>query len=64
MATIREYFDTDFKNDLKAGQSPTVESVDGTINVEVSRMLHFDFDSNAKYVSLFVAQKARAGAVC
>jgi hypothetical protein len=64
MATLRGYFDTDFKHDLSANHSQVVRSVDGTLELEIIARLHYDFDSNAKYVSYYVPSTDRLSEVC
>lgn len=64
MATIREYFDTDLKNDLKVGNTQSVGSLDGKLTVVIERNLHLDFDSHAKYISIFVPGNPELFGVC
>jgi hypothetical protein len=52
MATLREYFDTDFTRMLNAAEPLTVEG--GTTRLEVFPRVHLDFDSNTKFVSCFI----------
>src|SRR5215210_1690549 len=54
MATIRDYFDTDFTSDLSTHQSTKARSVDSTINANVILRLHYAFNANAKYVSFYI----------
>ena len=56
MATLREYFDTDFSTLLKSGLEPVWQSngLQGTLSVRV----HFEFDANTKFVSVFVPAAA------
>jgi hypothetical protein len=58
MATLREYFDTDFSTLLKSGQEPgwQLNGLPGTLSVRV----HFEFDANAKFVSVFFPVATRA----
>jgi hypothetical protein len=52
MATLRQYFDTDFSRVLSANQPIKYSASDD--DVEVIARLHFDFDSNTKFVSYYV----------
>lgn len=54
MATLREYFDTDFTRVLNAADTFRFQSQDSA--VEVRTRVHFDFDSNSKYLSCFVPE--------
>lgn len=56
MATLKEYFDTDFTRVLNVAQPLTVASRSGDDPVQVQARVHFDFDSNTKYVSCFVPE--------
>jgi len=67
MATLREYFDTDF---------PAVMNLASTLNLStvgksspaatyvVPARVHFDFDSGTKYISYFVSSSQDSYAVC
>jgi hypothetical protein len=52
MPSIREFFDTDFSRLHFAHQSLNAHSTN--IEVEVIARVHFDFDSNTKYISYFI----------
>jgi TIR domain-containing protein len=54
MATLREYFDTDFTRVLNAADTFRLQNQDST--VEVRTRVHFDFDSNSKYLSCFLPE--------
>jgi len=48
MATLREYFDTDFHKYLKVTNTMTLSSAKNKINILTN--VHQDFDSNTKYL--------------
>jgi hypothetical protein len=52
MATLREYFDTGFPHALAISQPQRLQSA--TDEVEVIARMHYEFDSNAKFISFFV----------
>lgn len=52
MATLKEYFDADFNTVPKINNSLPLTSASETINCIVQA--HFDFDANAKYLSVFI----------
>jgi hypothetical protein len=54
MATLKEYFETDFTRVLNTTSTFRLESQDSI--VEVRTRLHFDFDSNSKYLSCFIPE--------
>jgi TIR domain len=56
MATLREYFDTDFPSVLNAAStlSLTIKQADSTATFDVRGRVHYDFDSGTKYVSYFI----------
>ncbi len=56
MATLREYFDTDFARVLNAAQPLTVVRTTGDDPVQVQARVHLDFDSNTKYVSCLIPE--------
>ena len=64
MATLREYFDTDFKHDLSAHQPTLVGSIDGDFELELIPRLHYAFDANAQYLSYFVPATDRLFDIC
>src|ERR1700737_464390 len=53
MATLREYFDTDFMLSLNIAKPLTLQS-DTIPAIEIQARLHLDFDSNAKFISCFL----------
>src|SRR5262245_7471206 len=64
MATIRDYFATDFKNDLRLTGTLTVSAENGSFQIVVEPSLQFDFESGAKYVSIFVPKTPQLFDVC
>jgi len=56
MATLREYFDTDFPSVLNTASklSLTVKGASAA-TFEVPARVHYDFDSGTKYISYFVS---------
>ncbi len=64
MATLREYFDTDFKHDLSVNQPKLVRSLNGDFELEIIPRLHYAFDANAKYISYFVPETDRMFDIC
>lgn len=52
MATLREYFDTDFTYILNAGNTITLANADGKI--EVTARVHLDFNANVKFLSFYI----------
>jgi hypothetical protein len=62
MATLRQYFETDFGGLLSSPRSFRLN--DGTNNLDVDVSLHYDFDANAKFLSCFVPKSERPISVC
>ena len=56
MATLREYFDTDFTRVLNAGAP--VHWVQTGVAGDIPARVHLDFDSNAKFVSYYLPADA------
>jgi hypothetical protein len=54
MATLREYFDTDFQNILNVGNTLTTSNA--TEKIDILTRVHQDFDSNTKYLSFFIPE--------
>jgi hypothetical protein len=54
MATIRDYFETDFKRDLVASNTFDFAPGADARPIPVPVQLHFDFDSNAVFASFYV----------
>lgn len=52
MATLREYYDTDFQKVLNVFNTLTLP--DGLDKIDVLTRVHQDFDSNTKYISFFL----------
>jgi TIR domain len=66
MATLREYFDTDFPAVMNAAStlSLTIDPAGASVGYEVPARVHYDFDSGTKYVSYFVSSGPRSAALC
>ena len=66
MATLREYFDTDFQAVMNAAStlSLTINAADASVGHEVPARVHYDFDSGTKYVSYFVSSGPQSAALC
>jgi hypothetical protein len=66
VATLREYFDTDFPAVLSVAStlSLTKDSADASVSHEVPARVHYDFDSGTKYVSYFVSSGPQSAALC
>jgi len=62
MATLREYFDTDFTRVLNSAQP--VQWQHGGAAGQMPARIHFDFDSNAKFLSCYLPTDACHGEVC
>jgi hypothetical protein len=62
MATLRQYFDTDFRNYMAAAQTWPAKSQSGTI--EIVARLHQDFTGGSKFASFYVPAIQDAFAVC
>ncbi len=62
MATLRQYFDTDFKHVLSGHRTRILGAPDG--NLEVVERLHFDFNSNTTYISYFIPANAHPYDAC
>src|SRR5438067_1488145 len=62
MATLREYFDTDFPRVLNAAQVIQVRTDAAPIEVPVR--VHLDFDANAKYLSCLLPAAGCNKSVC
>jgi len=56
MATLREYYDTDFTRVLASGRAVQWQHAGGAGQMLVN--VHFDFDSNAKFLSCFLPTEA------
>ena len=56
MATLREYFDTDFSTRLNSAQQVHwhADDLEGDVPVRI----HLDFDSNAKFLSCYLPTPA------
>lgn len=52
MATLREYFDTDFQKVLNVANTLTISNA--TDKIDILTRVHQDFDSNTKYLSFFI----------
>ena len=54
MATIRDYFETDFARDFVASKTLSFSCAPDGRLVDVPAELHFDFDANALFVSFYL----------
>lgn len=52
MATLREYFDTDFQKVLNGAKPITLSNANSSLDI-IARV-HQDFDSNTKYLSFYI----------
>jgi TIR domain len=66
MATLREYFDTDFPSVLNAAStlSLTINQANSAATFDVRGRAHYDFDSGTKYLSYFIPAGPEAFALC
>ena len=55
MASLREYFDTDFTHVLNVAQ-PLKIQFEKSPELEIQARLHLDFTGNAKYISCFLPE--------
>ncbi len=62
MATLRQYFDTDFSQSLTVFESWDANG--GDEHVRIIARLHLDFEANAKYASCFVPACNNPGRFC
>jgi hypothetical protein len=62
VATIRQYFDTDFSRLLKTSRLYRLS--DGVVELDVPVNLHNDFDANAKFLSCFVPLSGKPLSAC
>jgi len=62
MATLRQYFDTDFSRLLKSSQP--FRLCDGATDLEMPVSLHYDFDANAKFLSCFLQKSGNPLSAC
>jgi len=62
MATLREYFDTDFPRVLNIAKEITVGDID--FKQKVIAKLHLDFDANSKYLSIYIPKTEFHAKVC
>jgi hypothetical protein len=62
MATLREYFDTDFTRAINTAQQ--LELRHGTNTFRVLARIHMDFDANAKFISCYLDEAASTASVC
>lgn len=53
MATLREYFDTDFTHILNGAKTLKLQ-FENSLDLEVQVRLHLDFAANARYISCFI----------
>lgn len=56
MATLREYFDTDFQKVLNVADKLTISKA--TYKIDIRIRVHQDFDSNTKYLSFYIPKSA------
>jgi hypothetical protein len=56
VGTVRDYFDTDFKRDVVAGNEFTVEWTPTGASIAIPARIHLDFDSNALFICFYVPQ--------
>lgn len=63
MATLQEYFDTDFPSVMNAASTLSLTTSD-LATFEVRGRVHYDFDSGTKYTSYFIPAGPEAGALC
>lgn len=54
MATLRQYFDTDFNRTLRVDQPRSFGINKDKSSFEVIERLHYDYDANAKYISYYI----------
>jgi len=52
MATLKEFFDTDFQKVLNTADTLTISNA--TFKIDIRTRVHIDFDSNTKYLSFFI----------
>lgn len=64
MASISDYFATDFRHDLKTRQTVLIGLTGRGQSIEVVEQVHMDFNSRAKYISYFVPESPHATEVC
>jgi hypothetical protein len=67
MATLREYFDSDFPRVMSAGGTLSPSSTASTQSAgmyEIPARVHYGFDSGVKYISYFVPSCPDSFAVC
>jgi hypothetical protein len=57
MATLREYFDTDFGNTLRYHVNWLCKPRDGSASFSTVAKVHYDFPARARYASVFVPQQ-------
>lgn len=64
MASIRDYFETDFRHDLAISQERGLATLESGSKITVVERLHLDFNSRAKYISYFIPHSANTFDVC
>jgi hypothetical protein len=64
MASLKDYFDTDFKNTLSVRSYLKMRSDKSSEEIEAVERVHLDFDSNTKYISYYVPQTTNIFDVC
>ena len=62
MATLREYFDTDFSKVLNIANSLKLRGMD--FDDEIFVKVHMDFDSNTKYLSVYIPANSSHQNIC
>ena len=62
MATLREYFDTDISRIMNIAQD--IEIGNSTIKQKVTVKMYMDFDSNSKFISIFIPTTKIHAMVC
>jgi hypothetical protein len=62
MATLREFYDTDFPRILNAGGVLNV--TEGADVLKVPARVHMDFDANARFLSCYLSSTVSPASVC
>jgi hypothetical protein len=61
MASLKDYFDTDFNHVLNTSNNFHYTGEGGI--VDIPGRLHFDFDANATFISCYISDSSRAAPI-
>lgn len=62
MATLRQYFDTDFKHTLSVHKTIRIDT--SNLEFEIIGRIHLDFNANCKFMSYFIPKSINTIGIC